>query len=249
MNAKYDFKTDENGYLPLIQIRMMQVIMEAFDSMVPLNVDLYEMIKGLDEERLFSVIENELEMEIDKDKRCSVRTPDDIINLIAEIMPEEQIRVYYMKILLINLRRTRDERIENGVDATDIDEAIMDLEMELMVEENDEAKAIYAEMMKMFDNENEESGDDYEEESDEEYERNFRQSLNNIARTLNVEQIVYLWNEGVELDTLDDDDLYIYKEVLAIHGVSVSEMEDAEAIDRRLKIQYDVEHNLIRCIG
>lgn len=249
MNAKYDFKTDEKGYLPLIQTRMMQVIMEAFDSMVPLNVDLYEMIKGLDEERLFSVIENELEMEIDKDKRCSVRTPDDIINLIAEIMPEEQIRVYYMKILLINLRRTRDERIENGVDATDIDEAIMDLEMELMVEENDEAKAIYAEMMKMFDNENEESGDDYEEESDEEYERNFRQSLNNIARTLNVEQIVYLWNEGVELDTLDDDDLYIYKEVLAIHGVSVSEMEDAEAIDRRLKIQYDVEHNLIRCIG
>lgn len=249
MNAKYDFKTDEKGYLPLIQTRMMQVIMEAFDSMVPLNVDLYEMIKGLDEERLFSVIENELEMEIDKDKRCSVRTPDDIINLIAEIMPEEQIRVYYMKILLINLRRTRDERIENGVDATDIDEAIMDLEMELMVEENDEAKAIYAEMMKMFDNENEESGDDYEVESDEEYERNFRQSLNNIARTLNVEQIVYLWNEGVELDTLDDDDLYIYKEVLAIHGVSVSEMEDAEAIDRRLKIQYDVEHNLIRCIG
>lgn len=249
MNAKYDFKTDEKGYLPLIQTRMMQVIMEAFDSMVPLNVDLYEMIKGLDEERLFSVIENELEMEIDKDKRCSVRTPDDIINLIAEIMPEEQIRVYYMKILLINLRRTRDERIENGVDATDIDEAIMDLEMELMVEENDEAKAIYAEMMKMFDNENEESGDDYEEESDEEYERNFRQSLNNIARTLNVEQIVYLWNEGIELDTLDDDDLYIYKEVLAIHGVSVSEMEDAEAIDRRLKIQYDVEHNLIRCIG
>lgn len=249
MNAKYDFKTDEKGYLPLIQTRMMQVIMEAFDSMVPLNVDLYEMIKGLDEERLFSVIENELEMEIDKDKRCSVRTPDDIINLIAEIMPEEQIRVYYMKILLINLRRTRDERIENGVDATDIDEAIMDLEMELMVEENDEAKAIYAEMMKMFDNENEESGDDYEVESDEEYERNFRQSLNNIARTLNVEQIVYLWNEGIELDTLDDDDLYIYKEVLAIHGVSVSEMEDAEAIDRRLKIQYDVEHNLIRCIG
>lgn len=249
MNAKYDFKTDEKGYLPLIQTRMMQVIMEAFDSMVPLNVDLYEMIKGLDEERLFSVIENELEMEIDKDKRCSVRTPDDIINLMAEIMPEEQIRVYYMKILLINLRRTRDERIENGVDATDIDEAIMDLEMELMVEENDEAKAIYAEMMKMFDNENEESGDDYEEESDEEYERNFRQSLNNIARTLNVEQIVYLWNEGIELDTLDDDDLYIYKEVLAIHGVSVSEMEDAEAIDRRLKIQYDVEHNLIRCIG
>lgn len=249
MNAKYDFKTDEKGYLPLIQTRMMQVIMEAFDSMVPLNVDLYEMIKGLDEERLFSVIENELEMEIDKDKRCSVRTPDDIINLMAEIMPEEQIRVYYMKILLINLRRTRDERIENGVDATDIDEAIMDLEMELMVEENDEAKAIYAELMKMFDNENEESGDDYEEESDEEYERNFRQSLNNIARTLNVEQIVYLWNEGVELDTLDDDDLYIYKEVLAIHGVSVSEMEDAEAIDRRLKIQYDVEHNLIRCIG
>lgn len=248
MNAKYDFKTDEKGYLPLIQIRIMQVIMEAFDSMVPLNVDLFEHIKGLDEERLFSVIENELEMEIDKDKRCSVRTPNDIINLMADLMSEDQIRVYYMKISLINLRRTRNERIEDGIDIEDIDDAIMDLEMELMIKENDEANAIYTEMMKMFDDDSEESGDDYEEESEEEYERNFRQSLNNIAQTLRVEQIVYLWNEGIELDTLDGDDLYIYKEVLAIHGVSVSEMEDADAIDRRLKIQYDVENNLIRCI-
>lgn len=232
----------------MIQIRIMQVIMEAFDSMVPLNVDLFEHIKGLDEERLFSVIENELEMEIDKDKRCSVRTPNDIINLMADLMSEDQIRVYYMKISLINLRRTRNERIENGIDIEDIDDAIMDLEMELMIKENDEANAIYTEMMKMFDDDSEESGDDYEEESEEEYERNFRQSLNNIAQTLRVEQIVYLWNEGIELDTLDGDDLYIYKEVLAIHGVSVSEMEDAEAIDRRLKIQYDVENNLIRCI-
>lgn len=82
MNTKYDFNTDENGYLPLIHIRIMQVIMEAFGRFVPLNADLYESIKGLDEDRLFSVIENELEMEIDKDKRCSVRTPDDIINLM-----------------------------------------------------------------------------------------------------------------------------------------------------------------------
>ena len=46
----------------------------------------------------------------------------------------------------------------------------------------------------------------------------------------------------------DENDMYVYKEVLAIHGVSVSKMEDAEAIDRRLKIQYDVKNNLIRCI-
>lgn len=249
MNTRYDFKTDEKGYRPLIQIRMMQVIMEAFDCMVPLNVDLFETIEGLDEEGLFSVVENELEMEIDKAKRSSVRTPNDIINLMAELMSEEQIRVYYMKISLINLCRTRDERIENGVDTTDIDEAIMDLEMELMVEENDEAKALYTELMNRFDEEDEASEDDFEEEeSDEEYERNFRQSLNNIAQTLSVEQIVYLWNEGITLDTLDGDDLYIYKEVLAIHGVSVSDMEDAEAIDRRLKIQYDAAHNRIRCI-
>ena len=241
---KYDFKTDENGYLPLIQIRIMQVIMEAFGRIVPLNIDLFENIKGLDEDRLFSVIENELEMEIDKNKRCSVRTPDDIINLMADIMTEDEIRVYYMKISLINLKRMRDERIEDGFDTDDIDDAIMDLELELMVEENDEAKAIYAEMMKMFDDDSEQSEDDY----DEEYERKFRESLNNIAQTLSVEQIVYLWNEGIELNTLDDDDLYIYKEVLAIHGVSVSEMEDAGAIDRRLMIQYDAEDNLIRCV-
>ena len=104
MNTKYDFKTDENGYLPLIQIRIMQVIMDAFGRMVPLNADLFENIKGLDEDRLFSVIENELEMEIDKDKRCSVRTPADIINLMADIMTEDEIRVYYMKISLINLK-------------------------------------------------------------------------------------------------------------------------------------------------
>lgn len=104
MNTKYNFKTDENGYLPLIQIRIMQVIMDAFGRMVPLNADLFENIKGLDEDRLFSVIENELEMEIDKDKRCSVRTPADIINLMADIMTEDEIRVYYMKISLINLK-------------------------------------------------------------------------------------------------------------------------------------------------
>lgn len=223
--------------------------MEAFGRFVPLNADLFENIKHLDEDRLFSVIENELEMEIDKDKRCSVRTPADIINLMADIMTEDEKRVYYMKISLINLKRMRDERIEDGFDTDDIDDAIMDLELELMVEENDEAKAIYAEMMKMFDDDSEQSEDDYdEEESDEEYERKFRESLNNIAQTLSVEQIVYLWNEGIELNTLDDDDLYIYKEVLAIHGVSVSEMEDAGAIDRRLMIQYDAEDNLIRCV-
>lgn len=218
--------------------------MEAFGRFVPLNADLFENIKGLDEDRLFSVVEDELEMEIDKDKRCSVRTPADIINLMADIMTEDEIRVYYMKISLINLKRMRDERIEDGFDTDDIDDAIMDLELELMVEENDEAKAIYAEMMKMFDDDSEQSEDDY----DEEYERKFRKSLNNIAQTLSVEQIVYLWNEGIELNTLDDDDLYIYKEVLAIHGVSVSEMEDAGAIDRRLMIQYDAEDNLIRCV-
>ena len=217
--------------------------------MVPLNADLFENIKDLDEDRLFSVIENELEMEIDKNKRCSVRTPDDIINLMADIMTEDEIRVYYMKISLINLKRMRDERIEDGFDTDDIDDAIMDLELELMVEENDEAKAVYTEMMKMFDDDSEQSEDEYdEEESDEEYERKFRESLNNIAQTLSVEQIVYLWNEGIELNSLDEDDLYIYKEVLAIHGVSVSEMEDAGAIDRRLMIQYDVENNLIRCV-
>ena len=64
-----------------------------------------------------------------------------------------------------------------------------------MVEDNDEAKSIYTEMMKMFDYDSEQSDDDYDEdESDEEYERKFCESLNNIVQTLNVEQIVYLWN-------------------------------------------------------
>lgn len=130
--------------------------MEAFGRMVPLNADLFENIKGLNEDRLFSVIENELGIEIDEDRRRSVRTPDDIISLMGEVMTEDEIRIYYMKVTLINLRRMREEYVEDG---------------------------------------------------------------------------------------FDED-----KEVLAIHGVSVSEMEDAEAIDNRLKIQYDVENNRIRCI-
>ena len=154
-----------------------------------------------------------------------------------------------MKIYLFNLKRMRDEMIEDEFDTDNIDDAIMVLELEQMVEENDEAKAIYTEMMKMFDYDSEQSDDDYDEdESDEEYERKFCESLNNIAQTLNVEQIVYLWNEGIELNTLDYEDLYIYKEVLALHGVSVSEMEETKAIYNRLKVKYDVENNLIRCI-
>lgn len=46
----------------------------------------------------------------------------------------------------------------------------------------------------------------------------------------------------------DENDLYIYKEVLAIHGVSVSEMEETKAIYNRLKVKYDVKNNLIRYI-
>lgn len=252
----YNFKTDEQGYLPLIQIRIMQVIMEAFGRMVPLNADLFENIKGLNEDRLFSVVENELGIEIDEDRRRSVRTPDDIICLMGEVMTEDEIRIYYMKVTLINLRRMREEYVEDGFDTEDLDDKIEELEMELMLEENDEAKAIFADMMNMFDSDadsseegfDEDEEDDEEYEDDEEFERKFRESLNNITQTLSVEQIVYLWNEGIELNTLDADDLYIYKEVLAIHGVSVSEMEDAEAIDNRLKIQYDVENNMIRCI-
>lgn len=139
--------------------------------------------------------------------------------------------------------------IEDEFDTDNIDDAIMVLELEQMVEENDEAKAIYTEMMKMFDYDSEQSDDDYDEdESDEEYERKFREYLNNIAQTLNVEQIVYLWNEGIELNTLDYEDLYIYKKVLAIHGVSVSEIEETKAIYNRLKVKYDVKNNLIRYI-
>jgi len=232
------------------------VIMEAFGRMVPLNADLFENIKGLNEDRLFSVVENELGIEIDEDRRRLVRTPDDIICLMGEVMTEDEIRIYYMKVTLINLRRMREEYIEDGFDTEELDDKIEELEMELMLEEDDVAKAIFAGMMNMSErdaNSSEEGFDEYyyddeEYQRDEEFERKFRESLNNLAQTLNVEQIVYLWNEGIDLDTLDGADLYIYMEVLAIHGVSVSEMEDAEAIDNRLKIQYDAENNMIRCI-
>lgn len=250
----YDFKTDKEEYLPLIQIRIMQVIMEAFGKMVPLNADLFECVKGLDEDRLFSVVENELGFELDKEKRRSIRTPNDLICLMSDIMTEDEIRIYHMKISLINLRRMREEYIEDELDTEDIDDKIEELEMELMLEENDEAKAVFADMMNMLGYDMEASEDAYEEEEDgeyeddEEFEKKFRESLNNIAQTLNVEQIVYLWNEGIELNTLDADDLYIYKEVLAIHGADVSEMEDAGAIDNRLKILYDDDCNMIRCI-
>lgn len=222
--------------------------------MVPLNADLFECVKGLDEDRLFSVIEKELGFELDEEKRRSIRTPNDIICLMGDIMTEDEIRIYHMKISLINLRRMREEYIEDELDTEDIDDKIEELEMELMLEENDEAKAVFADMMNKLGYDMEASEDAYEEEEDgeyeddEEFEKKFRESLNNIAQTLNVEQIVYLWNEGIELNTLDADDLYIYKEVLAIHGADVSEMEDAGAIDNKLKILYDEDSNMIRCM-
>ncbi|MBR5215913.1 MAG: hypothetical protein IKV80_06795 [Bacteroidales bacterium] len=251
----YNFKTDEQGYLPLIQIRIMQVIMETFGRMVPLNADLFENIKGLNEDRLFSVVENELGIEIDEDRRRAVRTPDDIICLMGEVMTEDEIRIYYMKVTLINLRRKREEYIEDGFDTEDLDDKIEELEMELMLEENDEAKAIFAGMMNMFDCDSDSSEEGFDEyyyddeecEDDEEIERKFRESLNIIAQTSNVEQIVNMYNEYID-DGRQADDLSVYKEVLALQGVSLSEMEDAEAIDNRLKIQYDVENNMIRCI-
>ena len=223
--------------------------------MVPLNADLFENIKGLNEDRLFSVVENELGIEIDKDRKRSVRTPDDIICLMGEVMTEDEIRIYYMKVTLINLRRMREEYIEDGVDTEDLDDKIEELEMELMLEENDEAKAIFAGMMNMFDcdaDSSEEGFDEYyyddeECEDDEEIERKFHESLNIIAQTSNVEQIVNMYNEYID-DGRQADDLSVFKEVLALQGVSLSEMEDAEAIDNRLKIQYDVENNMIRCI-
>lgn len=223
--------------------------------MVPLNADLFENIKGLNEDRLFSVVENELGIELDKDRKRSVRTPDDIICLMGEVMTEDEIRIYYMKVTLINLRRKREEYVEDGFDTEDLDDKIEELEKELMLEDNDEAKAIFAGMMNMFDcdaDSSEEGFDEYyyddeENEDDEEIERKFRESLNIIAQTSNVEQIVNMYNESID-DGRQADDLSIYKEVLALQGVSLSEMEDAEAIDNRLKIQYDVENNLIRCI-
>ena len=223
--------------------------------MVPLNADLFENIKGLNEDRLFSVVENELGIEIDEDRRRAVRTPNDIICLMGDIMTEDEIRIYYMKVTLINLRRKREEYVEDGFDTEDLDDKIEELEMELMLEDNDEAKAIFAGMMNMFDcdaDSSEEGFDEYyyddeENEEDEEIERKFRESLNIIAQTSNVEQIVNMYNESID-DGRQADDLSIYKEVLALQGVSLSEMEDAEAIDNRLKIQYDVENNRIRCI-
>lgn len=209
----------------------------------------------MNEDRLFSVVENELGIEIDEDRKRSVRTPDDMICLMGEVMTEDEIRIYYMKVTLINLRRMREEYIEDGFDTEDLDDKNEELEMELMLEENDEAKAIFAGMMNMFDCDadssedgfDEDEEDDEEYEDDEEFERKFRESLNNIAQTLNVEQIVNMYNESID-DGRQADDLSVYKEVLALQGVSLSEMEDAEAIDNRLKIQYDVENNMIRCI-
>lgn len=68
-----------------------------------------------------------------------------------------------------------------------------------------------------------------------------------VARKYSIQLIVDTWND--ELNNIDCiEELYFLKEVLALQGVTVYEIDDVDAIGRRLKIQYDEANNLIRCI-
>lgn len=76
----------------------------------------------------------------------------------------------------------------------------------------------------------------------------FPETAQEAASEWSIQLIVDVWND--ELNNIDCvEELHFLKEVLAIQGVSVSEIDDVDAISRRLKIQYDEENNLIRCVS
>ncbi len=241
--SKYDFRKDEKSYLPIIQLRILEILTQTFNQFVCLDSDLVATIKGVDNDLLISIIETELGFEFEDEVKRPIRTPNDIIELIGDVMSEDEIRIYHKTLLILNLKRKQSEMAEYGVSDENIDDEIERLEMELMIESNEENKAIY----QLFEdrlNPNNSSPDN----NDEEWYQEFQAVINKLAETLSIQDIITLWNEGIDSSTIDSDDQYVYLEVLKFKGAIVTEVEKCDAVEKRLKIKYDYENNAILCL-
>lgn len=64
---------------------------------------------------------------------------------------------------------------------------------------------------------------------------------------MSVEELVNLWNDSVELGTLELDVFYAIRDALFAKEVQTIEMQKTDAIGKRLKISYDSKNKTIHC--
>lgn len=67
--------------------------------------------------------------------------------------------------------------------------------------------------------------------------------------SMNVFQLVDLWNDGIESGDLDADGFYSIRDAFLAKKVQTIEMQRADAIGNRLRISYDEKNNIIHCAG
>lgn len=67
--------------------------------------------------------------------------------------------------------------------------------------------------------------------------------------SMSIGELVKLWNDGIENQTLGTKELYSIRDALLAKKVQTVEMQRSNAIAKRLKIGYDKVFNIIHCSG
>lgn len=67
--------------------------------------------------------------------------------------------------------------------------------------------------------------------------------------TMSVEDLVKLWNDGIDNKELTIEDLYSIRDAFLSKKIHTIEMQRSGAIVRRLRISYDKRNNIIHCAG
>lgn len=67
--------------------------------------------------------------------------------------------------------------------------------------------------------------------------------------SMSIEELVKLWNDGIENKTLETKELYVIRDAFQSKKVQTVEMQRNQAIEKRLKIGYDKVFNIIHCSG
>ena len=67
--------------------------------------------------------------------------------------------------------------------------------------------------------------------------------------SMSIEELVKLWNYGIENKTLETKELYAIRDAFLAKKVQTVEMQRSNAISKRLKIGYDKVFNIIHCSG
>ena len=70
-----------------------------------------------------------------------------------------------------------------------------------------------------------------------------------LSEDMSINQLVDLWNDGIESGKLDSTNLYVIRDAFLAKKVQTVEMQRSGAIGKRLKISYDEKNNIIHCSG